>query len=130
MDRRARQQTASNRQSHRVIAMFVQIEPALRNAPDRMTDQAKCDNGQQYLAKRLQQNFTKRTFRVDWLAAADRGHHGKPADQQIDDAARCIAKARQPFETIRAVHVSAPHRSSPGRQICRSTSGGNTAAIF
>jgi hypothetical protein len=108
--------------------MPVQIEPALRNAPDRMADQAKCDNGKQYLAKWLQQDFTKRPFRVDRLTASDRGHHGKPPDQQIDNAARRIAKARQPFETIRAVHVSAPHQSASGSKIRRESSRDSAAA--
>src|SRR5687768_13449716 len=54
--------TAPDRQSFRIAAMPVQIEPALRNAPDRMADQAKCDNRKQCLAKGLQEDFTERPF--------------------------------------------------------------------
>ena len=42
----------------------------------------------------------------------DRGHHGEPADQHVDDAAGAVAETRQGLETTQVAHHGPPAQSS------------------
>jgi hypothetical protein len=86
---------------------MVDIRERLHHAPERIPDQAERDDAQQDLAERLGKKGRERALCIGRLSAlSERSENGEASDDEIDQAARRIAAARQQRElSVRPGHA-------------------------